>query len=275
MRKESKRATHRWRWSRTTSDVDVEGVGPSLPTHVRCSSSEKEKARAAEHARIVPHRREATRVWRCASKLEAHSWPWRGPTGARIAWFFGPATADLVAITTKRDLATLRHNSGYARSIRLRACANAAPLPLAMSGDTDPSPRNMDTMVVSGPPPPATLQPAAPTPILFFGKPYIHHAIGNSAVNSVVTHLPISRDTVLPDNTTFAHKSLRMSSLYSMMLWQDVSCTPMASLPMKLGWNETCAQRNRLALTAMRILLTTPLATRLATLLLSVLATGS
>ena len=42
--------SHRWRWSCITSTVD--GVGPSLPTHVRCS-----RTRAAEHAKIVPHHR--------------------------------------------------------------------------------------------------------------------------------------------------------------------------------------------------------------------------
>ena len=49
--------------------------------------------------------------------------------------------------------AELWQTSGTIRGMpvpfRLRACANAAPFRLALSGDTDPSPRNVDTMVVS------------------------------------------------------------------------------------------------------------------------------
>ena len=36
-----------------------------------------------------------------------------------------------------------------------------------------------------------------------------------------------------------------------MRLWKEVSCKPLTSLPVKLGWNSTSAQRNRSAPTVM------------------------
>ena len=56
-----------------------------------------------------------------------------------------------------------------------------------------------------------------------------------------------------PDNTTLAHKSLRMSTSHFMMLWKDVSWIPLASLPMKLGWNKTSGQRKRSVPTVMML----------------------
>merc|ERR1719221_1025545 len=50
---------------------------------------------------------------------------------------------------------------------------------------------------------------------------------------------------VPPDRTTFAYKSLRMSTSHFMMDWKVVSWMPLASLPTKLGWNNTSGQRKR------------------------------
>merc|ERR1712064_129215 len=69
---------------------------------------------------------------------------------------------------------------------------------------------------------------------------------GANAVSSLVIRSPIPANIVVPpDNTTLAYKSLRMSTSHFMMDWKVVSWMPMASLPTKLGWNNTSGQRNR------------------------------
>merc|ERR1712207_29362 len=69
---------------------------------------------------------------------------------------------------------------------------------------------------------------------------------GANAVSSLVMRSPIPANMVVPpDNTTLAYKSLRMSTSHFMMDWKVVSWMPLASFPMKLGWNSTSGQRNR------------------------------
>merc|ERR1711878_186578 len=69
---------------------------------------------------------------------------------------------------------------------------------------------------------------------------------GAKAVNSLVMRSPMPANIVVPpDKTTFAYKSLRISTSHFMMLWKVVSWMPLASLPMKLGWNNTSGQRKR------------------------------
>merc|ERR1712167_474935 len=69
---------------------------------------------------------------------------------------------------------------------------------------------------------------------------------GARAVSSFVIRSPIPGNIVVPpDKTTFAYKSLRMSTSQFMIVWNDVSWMPLASLPMKLGWNSTSGQRKR------------------------------
>merc|ERR1711868_129736 len=75
---------------------------------------------------------------------------------------------------------------------------------------------------------------------------------GASAVSSFVMRSPIPWNMVVPpDRTTLAYKPLRMSTSHFMMLWKEVSWIPLASLTMKLGWNNTSAQRKRSAPTVM------------------------
>merc|ERR1712100_154115 len=69
---------------------------------------------------------------------------------------------------------------------------------------------------------------------------------GASAVSSFVMRSPMPANIVVPpESTTFWYKSLRMSTSHFMMDWKVVSWMPLASLPMKLGWNNTSGQRNR------------------------------
>merc|ERR1719453_1539069 len=69
---------------------------------------------------------------------------------------------------------------------------------------------------------------------------------GASAVSSFVMRSPIPGNIVVPpDRTTFAYKSLRMSTSHFMIVWKAVSWIPLASLPMKLGWKSTSGHRNR------------------------------
>merc|ERR1719458_845528 len=69
---------------------------------------------------------------------------------------------------------------------------------------------------------------------------------GAKAVNSLVMRSPMPANIVVPpERTTFAYKSLRISTSHFMMLWKVVSWIPLASLPMKLGWNNTSGQRKR------------------------------
>merc|ERR1719253_1717584 len=69
---------------------------------------------------------------------------------------------------------------------------------------------------------------------------------GAKAVNSLVMRSPIPGNIVVPpDSTTFAYKSLRMSTSHFIMVWKDVSWMPLASLPMNDGWNSTSGHRKR------------------------------
>merc|ERR1719440_1377889 len=69
---------------------------------------------------------------------------------------------------------------------------------------------------------------------------------GANAVNSFVIRSPMPGNMVVPpDSTTLAYKSFRMSTSHFMMVWNAVSCTPLASLPMKLGWKSTSGHRKR------------------------------
>merc|ERR1739848_299467 len=69
---------------------------------------------------------------------------------------------------------------------------------------------------------------------------------GARAVSSFVMRSPMPWNIVdPPESTTFAYKSLRMSTSHFMMDWKVVSWIPLASFPMKLGRNKTSGQRNR------------------------------
>merc|ERR1719313_3254932 len=63
---------------------------------------------------------------------------------------------------------------------------------------------------------------------------------GAKAVNSLVMRSPMPANMVVPpESTTFAYRSLRMSTSHFMIDWKVVSWMPLASLPMKLGWKST------------------------------------
>merc|ERR1711977_156376 len=69
---------------------------------------------------------------------------------------------------------------------------------------------------------------------------------GARAVNSLVIRSPIPANIVVPpDRTTFAYKSLRISTSHFMIDWKVVSWMPLASLPMKDGWKRTSGHRKR------------------------------
>merc|ERR1711959_452498 len=69
---------------------------------------------------------------------------------------------------------------------------------------------------------------------------------GARAVSSLVMRSPIPVNIVVPpESTTFAYRSLRISKSHFMMDWKVVSWMPLASLPMKDGWNNTSGQRKR------------------------------
>merc|ERR1719356_957431 len=69
---------------------------------------------------------------------------------------------------------------------------------------------------------------------------------GARAVSSFVMRSPMPWNIVVPpESTTFAYKSLRMSTSHFMMDWKVVSWIPLASLPTMLGWKSTSGQRNR------------------------------
>merc|ERR1712151_680434 len=71
---------------------------------------------------------------------------------------------------------------------------------------------------------------------------------GANAVSSLVMRSPMPANMVVPpESTTFAYRSLRTSTSHFMMDWKVVSWIPLASLPMKLGWNKTSGQRKRSA----------------------------
>merc|ERR1711977_385531 len=69
---------------------------------------------------------------------------------------------------------------------------------------------------------------------------------GARAVNSFVIRSPTPWNMVVPpERTTFAYRSLRISTSHFMMDWNVVSWMPLASFPMKLGWKRTSGQRKR------------------------------
>merc|ERR1719199_2252336 len=69
---------------------------------------------------------------------------------------------------------------------------------------------------------------------------------GARAVSSFVMRSPIPANIVVPpDRTTFAYKSLRISTSHFMIDWKVVSWMPLASLPMKDGWKRTSGHRKR------------------------------
>merc|ERR1712226_1125776 len=77
---------------------------------------------------------------------------------------------------------------------------------------------------------------------------------GASAVSSLVMRSPIPVNIVVPpDSTTFAYKSLRISTSHFMMDWKVVSWIPLASFPIKLGWKSTSGQRKRSLPTVMML----------------------
>ena len=52
---------------------------------------------------------------------------------------------------------------------------------------------------------------------------------GDNTVNSFVMHSPISWNMMVPlDNMTLPYKFTRMSTSHFMMLWKEVSWTPLA-----------------------------------------------
>merc|ERR1719420_261032 len=77
---------------------------------------------------------------------------------------------------------------------------------------------------------------------------------GANAVSSLVMRSPMPANMVVPpESTTLPYKSLRMSTSHFMMDWKVVSWMPLASLPTKLGWNNTSGQRNRSLPTVMML----------------------
>merc|ERR550537_1043791 len=69
---------------------------------------------------------------------------------------------------------------------------------------------------------------------------------GARAVNSLVIRSPMAVNIVVPpERTTFAYKSFRMSTSPFIIDWNVVSWIPLASLPIKLGWNRTSGHRKR------------------------------
>merc|ERR1719298_138093 len=77
---------------------------------------------------------------------------------------------------------------------------------------------------------------------------------GASAVSSFVMRSPMPENIVVPpERTTFAYRSLRMSTSHFMIDWKVVSWMPLASFPMKLGWKSTSGQRKRSLPTVMML----------------------
>merc|ERR1712124_12464 len=69
---------------------------------------------------------------------------------------------------------------------------------------------------------------------------------GARAVSSLVMRSPMPWNIVVPpESTTLAYRSLRISTSHFMIDWKVVSWIPLASFPMKLGWNRTSGQRKR------------------------------
>merc|ERR1711990_1138069 len=77
---------------------------------------------------------------------------------------------------------------------------------------------------------------------------------GARAVNSLVMRSPMPVNIVVPpESTTFAYRSFRISRSHFMIDWNVVSWMPLASLPMKDGWNNTSGQRKRSLPTVMML----------------------
>merc|ERR1712129_84212 len=77
---------------------------------------------------------------------------------------------------------------------------------------------------------------------------------GANAVNSLVMRSPMPANIVVPpERTMLPYRSLRMSTSHFMMDWKVVSWMPLASLPMKLGWNNTSGHRKRSLPTVMML----------------------
>merc|ERR1711865_1028978 len=77
---------------------------------------------------------------------------------------------------------------------------------------------------------------------------------GARAVSSLVIRSPMPVNIVVPpESTTFAYRSLRISTSHFMMDWNVVSWIPLASLPIKLGWKRTSLQRKRSLPTVMML----------------------
>merc|ERR1712187_854540 len=77
---------------------------------------------------------------------------------------------------------------------------------------------------------------------------------GARAVSSFVMRSPMPANIVVPpERTTFAYKSLRISTSHFMIDWNVVSWIPLASFPTKLGWNSTSGQRKRSLPTVMML----------------------
>merc|ERR1712159_52701 len=77
---------------------------------------------------------------------------------------------------------------------------------------------------------------------------------GASAVSSLVIRSPMPVNIVVPpESTTFAYRSFLISRSHFMIDWKVVSWIPLASLPMKDGWNNTSGQRKRSLPTVMML----------------------
>merc|ERR1740115_640145 len=69
---------------------------------------------------------------------------------------------------------------------------------------------------------------------------------GARAVSSFVMRSPMPVNIVVPpESTTLEYRSLRISTSHFMIDWNVVSWMPLASFPMKEGWNSTSGQRKR------------------------------
>merc|ERR1719191_1977577 len=77
---------------------------------------------------------------------------------------------------------------------------------------------------------------------------------GAKAVSSLVMRSPMPLNIVVPpERTTFAYKSLRISTSHFMIDWKVVSWIPLASFPMKDGWKRTSGHRKRSLPTVMTL----------------------
>merc|ERR1740115_360919 len=69
---------------------------------------------------------------------------------------------------------------------------------------------------------------------------------GARAVSSFVMRSPMPVNMVVPpESTMLEYRSFRISTSVFMIDWNVVSWMPLASFPMKEGWNSTSGQRKR------------------------------